>query len=361
MRKTTTNGQMNSLQSQPTDEFDEAQTSKIHKVVDEIDKEQRGKDYKARNKLDHAQTSKARKSMGKLDEVQTSKVRETTDERDRAQISKTRKSTSELEHAQIDKVRKPKDKLDRTHLFSTRQHQKMLHLTEFVRQQALFALICGNTGTGKTAAARHIYATSKHTFYTKVEDGLSWRELLQKVAKSLMSSHILESSNDLPYRTDALRSKLQQQVARLASSRPLLIIDEAEELADRVARKLKRLHTLTEGQIGVLIVAHPELRRRLAKASGLHSDGQPRSGHPETQYATLWRRLTHFDLPSVSEEDIKQLCQNELHIKDPAVVALAQKRWSNYGYMARDLLVAEKAGLAWKTMTADEFQFITKT
>ena len=75
----------------------------------------------------------------------------------------------------------------------------------------------------------------------------------------------------------------------------------------------------------------------------------------------LWRRLTHFDLPPVSEEDIKQLCQDELHIKDQAVVALAQGRWTNYGYMARDLLVAEAADLAWETMTADEFNFLAQS
>ena len=235
---------------------------------------------------------------------------------------------------------------------SLRQYQKMIHVADFTRQQALFSLACGNTGIGKTTAIRHIYACELYTFYSKVEDDLTWRELLAKIATALGLSH-------LPYRTEALRSKLQHKVAQL--SRPLLIIDEAEELTNSVSRKLKRLHTLTEGQLGVLIVAHPELKRRLARASGLHSEGQPRAWRLETQYATLWRRLTHFDLPPVSDEDIGKLCQQELHINDRAVVALAKERWTNYGYMARDLLVAEVAGLAWETMTTDEFQFITKT
>ena len=106
---------------------------------------------------------------------------------------------------------------------STRQYQKMLNLAEFTRQQRLFALACGNTGTGKTAAARHIYVHAWHTFYIKVEDDLSWRELLRKIATALGLSY-------LPYRIDALRGKLQQKVAQLASEQPLLIIDEAEEL-----------------------------------------------------------------------------------------------------------------------------------
>ena len=179
--------------------------------------------------------------------------------------------------------------------------------------------------------------------------------MLAKIAAAL-------GLRDLPYRTDALREILQGKVERISARRPLLVIDEAEELSDAVARKLKRLHRLTEGQLGVLILAHTHLRRRLAIAAGLHHDtGLARPGRQETQYATLWRRLTHFDLPTVSEEDIGTLCQDELHIKDRSVVALAQERWTNYGYMARDLLVADAAGLAWETITVDEFQFITET
>ena len=278
-----------------------------------------------------------------------------------AQIGLSGGTMSELLHekrafstALLTKVRKAMGIPSAPIFESTRQYQKMLHLAEFTRQQALFALVCGNTGTGKTATARHIYATSKRTFYIKVEDDLSWRELLYKIGLTL-------SLDYLPYRTDALREQLQHKVEQLSAHKPLLIIDEAEELSTAVARKLKRLHTLTEGQLGVLIVAHPELRRRLAKASGLHPEGQPRAGRPETQYATLWRRLTHFDLPPVSEEDIGKLCQDELHIKDRAVIALAQEHWTNYGYMARDLLVAEAAGLAWETMTIDEFNFLAQS
>ena len=230
-----------------------------------------------------------------------------------AQIGLSGGSMSELLHEKrafseplLSKVRKAMGELEEVRLFaSTRQHQKVLHLAEFTRQQALFSLACGNTGIGKTTAIRHIYACEPYTFYSKVEDDLTWRELLRRIGTALGLDY-------LPYRTDALREQLQQKVEQLSADpvhRPLLVIDEAEELANSVARKLKRLHTLTEGQLGVLIVAHPELKRRLARASGLHPEGQPRAGRLETQYATLWRRLTHFDLPPVSEEDIGTLCQ----------------------------------------------------
>ena len=133
------------------------------------------------------------------------------------------------------------------HLFrSLRQYQKMLHIAAATREQALFSLACGNTGIGKTTSMRQLFASEPMTFYLKVEDDLSWRQLLRKIAAAV-------GVTEIPYYTDAMREALQARVELLASDRPLLIIDEAEELSNSVARKLKRLHRLTEGQLGAFL------------------------------------------------------------------------------------------------------------
>ena len=80
------------------------------------------------------------------------------------------------------------------------------------------------------------------------------------------------------------------------------------ELANSVARKLKRLHTLTESQLGVLIVAHPELK-----------------------------------------------------VKDKALIVAAQQRWRNYGAKPCDLCIAEVTGLSWSEMNVDEFNFLASS
>ena len=164
-----------------------------------------------------------------------------------------------------------------------RQYQKLINIAKATRKKALFVMACGNTGVGKTTAMRQLYAEEAYTFYLKIEDDLTWRELLRKIALSL-------GIKDLPYRAEALREAIQQRVELLASEDPLLIIDEAEELTDSVARKLKRLHTLTEGQLGVLIVAHPNLKRRLARASGLNPDTGHRFRRNEHLRPRLARR-----------------------------------------------------------------------
>lgn len=71
------------------------------------------------------------------------------------------------------------------------------------------------------------------------------RPRLRQEAMAWMRTQQLEEYNALTFE--------QHRVTQLASSRPLLIIDEADELSNAVTRKLKRLHMLTEGQLGVLI------------------------------------------------------------------------------------------------------------
>ena len=58
---------------------------------------------------------------------------------------------------------------------------------------------------------------------------------------------------------------------------------------------------------------------------------------------------------SVSGEDVSNLCQHGLHIKEQAVIAFAKTRWTNYVYMAKYLLLAETVGLALEPMIEDDF------
>ena len=240
---------------------------------------------------------------------------------------------------------------------SVQQYQKMRHIASSARKEALFTLVTGNTGVGKTTTVRQIFAGQPHTFYIKIENEVTWRILLRKIAQAW-------GVHDVPrrYSMELLWEMLQSSVEKYKNQQPLLIIDEAEELSTGVFRKLKRLHTLTEGALGVLIVAHSSLKRRLARAAGLHAETEElREGREETLYTPLWRRLTKFTIPPVSYEDIETLSINELGVKDATMIEALQRRWTNYGYMAKDMLVAKSAGLEWQTMTPEELTFISKT
>ena len=111
--------------------------------------------------------------------------------------------------------------------------------------------------------------------------------------------------------------------------------------------------------MGILIAAHPSLRRRLAKAACLHADTETRAeGRPETAYMPLWRRLMQIQIPPVSFDDIDKVCRQELQVQDGEVITLAQQRWTNYAVMSRDIFVAASVNLPWQSMDADNFNFI---
>ena len=230
-------------------------------------------------------------------------------------------------------------------LFDVRQNRQMQHIAASVRNERLFALVSGNTGIGKTTALKDIFRRAPSTFYLQIADDCSWTNLLQQLATACGLAVKSTSS-------EVLLRQISEQLVRHAQRQPLLVIDGAEVLSLQTFSRLKALHLSTERQTGILIAAHISLKRRMERAiQTAHRD-------EESAYMTFWRRLTHVTLPPVSEEDIKQICEKDLQVRDPEVTLVAQQYWTNYGTMNRDLLIAKRAEMNWHTMSTNDFQFL---
>ena len=232
-------------------------------------------------------------------------------------------------------------------LFEVRQRRQMEHIATAVRKEQLFALVSGNTGIGKTTALKDIFRRAPSTFYLQIADDCSWTNLLQQLATACGLAVKSTSS-------EVLLKQISEQLARHAQRQPLLVIDGAEVLSLRTFSRFKALHLSTERQTGILIAAHVSLKKRMERAiQTAHRD-------EESSYMPFWRRLTHVTLPPVSEEDIKQICEKDLQVRDPEVTRVAQQYWTNYGTMNRDLLIAKRAEMNWQTMSKTDFQFLRK-
>ena len=217
--------------------------------------------------------------------------------------------------------------------------------TTAVRKEQLFALVSGNTGIGKTTALKDILGRTPETFYLQIPDDCSWTNLLQQLSTACGLAVKSTSS-------EVLLKQISEQLVRRAQRQPLLIIDGAEVLSLQTFSRLKALHLSTERQTGILIVAHASLKRRMERVI------QAAGTNDESAYMPFWRRLTHVTLPPVSPEDVKQICEKDLQVRDPEVTRVAQQYWTDYGTMNKDLLIAKRAGLDWKTMSATDFQFL---
>ena len=112
---------------------------------------------------------------------------------------------------------------------------------------------------------------------------------------------------------------------------------------------------MCQGRMGILIIGHSSLRRRLQSAAKIDDQGHTLAGKEETEYATLCRRLTHVSLPPVDPSDIENLCKKELKISNEKVIELATDAWSNYGKMAQHLQIAKASGLDMSTITETDF------
>ena len=230
-------------------------------------------------------------------------------------------------------------------LFDVRQRRQMQHIATAVRNERLFALVSGNTGIGKTTALKDIFRRAPSTFYLQIADDCSWTNLLQQLATAC--GRAVKSTS-----SEVLLKQISEQFVRRAQRQPLLIIDGAEVLSLQTFSRLKALHLSTERQTGILIAAHVSLKRRMERVI------QAAGTNDKSAYMPFWRRLTHVTLPHVSEEDVKQICEKDLQVRDPEVTRVAQQYWTNYGTMNKDLLIAKRAGLDWKTMSTNDFQFL---
>ncbi len=129
-------------------------------------------------------------------------------------------------------------------------------------------LVTGESGSGKTSAARKILSALHTGLYRVVYVTLSTGNVMDTY-KTIAWELGLPTERSRA----ALFRQLRQEVTRLvieARCRPIVVIDEAQHLRSDVLEDLRLLTNYqmdSENRLSLLFVGHPELRRRLGLAA----------------------------------------------------------------------------------------------
>jgi len=157
-------------------------------------------------------------------------------------------------------------------------------------------LVTGDSGSGKTTTCRHLVA-GLHTglfriMYVSMTTG-NVMDLYKSIAWEL----------GLPTERNraALFRQIRGEVSRLCAEnrlRPVLIVDEAHHLRTDLLEGLRLLtsHAMdSENRLTVVLVGHPELRRRMGMAALDALAQRMRSALQHAQLVTLYVQLEQRD------------------------------------------------------------------
>ena len=159
------------------------------------------------------------------------------------------------------------------------------------QQFALVLAITGNAGSGKTETAKKYESENKNVFRLSCNEywDKKWflRELLSKMGKE----------------TDGMTmpEMMHKAVTTLKSAeKPMIILDEADKLADTVLLFFITLYNELEGHCGIIIMATQYLERRIRRGIAAQKRG----------YREIYSRvgLRFIELEPTTFADVKAVC-----------------------------------------------------
>ncbi|MEE3239625.1 MAG: AAA family ATPase [Pseudomonadota bacterium] len=158
---------------------------------------------------------------------------------------------------------------DPRYLYMTEQHREALaHLLFGVGDEGGFILLTGEVGTGKTTICRSLLNRLPDNTDVAfiVNPRLSVDELLQSICDDL--SIVYPGNASIKDLVDALNQFLLNAYA--SGRNTILIIDEAQNLADEVLEQLRLLTNLETNEkklLQLILLGQPELNEKLAQTS----------------------------------------------------------------------------------------------
>ncbi|MBY0244791.1 MAG: ATP-binding protein [Sphingobacteriaceae bacterium] len=237
-----------------------------------------------------------------------------------------------------------------------RQFKIINSVTAECHKQAVFGLLVGNTGLGKSIALQYYTKKNKNTYYIKIDRKLTWNQLLNLIAMEFGLMTAKGKKREVKrYQTN----KLMDMITSFIESQeqiPCLIIDESEGLSLAVLKNFKNLYTATQDLLSIVICGITDVRNKIAKIAGLDHEWLPKEDESNV-YTTFARRLKRFTIPNISMDDMQVFC-GKFGIVDAKIIALATKMWWNYDEAAFRIRLAQSMGINLSTLTTEEFELI---
>ncbi len=175
---------------------------------------------------------------------------------------------------------------------ATRDFTTLTRILGDVKDNALVMAVTGDAGSGKTFALKQYTETNKQVYMLCCNEYWNQKAFLNELLQAMGRDASGLTVNDMML--EAVRYLKMQES-------PLLILDEADKLSDKVLYFFISLYNALEGECGMLMVATSHLELRIRKGVKANRKG----------YNEIWSRIGRkcVTLKGVSAADITAVCE----------------------------------------------------
>lgn len=175
---------------------------------------------------------------------------------------------------------------------NTRNAKDLMQFFSDSQTYSLVMAICGQAGAGKSETAKKYEAENKHVYLLSCNEYWDKRWFLRELLATMGRDH---AGLTLP-------EMMQRAVQMLKSqSNPIIILDEADKLADNVLLFFITLYNELENHCGIVLMATHYLEKRIRRGAAMEKKG----------YREIYSRvgLRFIELETTSFSDVEQVCR----------------------------------------------------
>lgn len=174
----------------------------------------------------------------------------------------------------------------------TANYKLMQQTLKLAQKRSISMAISYEAGVGKSYGAEDYVASNKNTYYLCCDEHFTKRLFLLKLGSSM-------GLNLDQFPTVEIVERIVKYL--LTIEKPLVIIDEADKLNDRVLMLFIGFYNRLNGNVGFVLMGAPFLSRRITRGAERNKMGM----------REIYSRIGHnfISLDPVKEKDVKAICE----------------------------------------------------
>ena len=211
----------------------------------------------------------------------------------------------------------------------TRDFKLLSHLLLETQKHSKVYAVIGDAGTGKTFAINQYVTANKRAYHLKCAEYWTDKYFLKRLLKEMGRDH---SGGTITQMMEEVVDFLKKQ------QKPIVVIDEADKLSDKVLRLFITIYNELEGDCGFILCSTNYLKKRIERGVSLNRKG----------YKEIFSRINRdfLELNGVGSTDITQLCMANGITSKKSIKAIIEECQGDLRIIKEEINVLKKLQVA---------------